>query len=329
MDQFLQSAGWEHFQRKSGHEVLRLSENAFGAVHILPVVGAYIYLSRWPSKKNASNLSEDFLKLLSWGRLHRCAWIRIEPETDDLLASCATALASEDINMVKSLVSAPHDMQPREIFVMDIAKSEEALLSEMKAKTRYNVRLAEKKNVHIFKTREKKYQEIFFALVEATAKRQRIIPHPRVHYIRMLESFPEEDLTLFVAEYQGEIVAANLVLFEGDTATYLHGGTGDTHRAVMAPVLLQWEQIREAKRRGCHWYDFGGVKTNPVENGPHDWSGITRFKTGFSPDTKPIQYPGCFDIVIDRKRYELYLRLRFLQRHFSLMKRFFQKKGGV
>lgn len=220
-------------------------------------------------------------------------------------------------------------MQPRETFVMDISKSEEELLVQMKAKTRYNVRLAEKKGVRIFMTREKKYRDIFLTLIEATAKRQNILPHPKSYYEKMIDAFSEEKLTLFVAEYEGVVLAANFVLFAGDTATYLHGGTSDAHREVMAPVLLQWEQMREAKRRGCHWYDFGGVSVSAEINNHQSkiaaWEGITRFKLGFSPDTVPMTFPGCYDMVVDQKRYELYSHLRFLQKSLSMMRKFLRR----
>jgi lipid II:glycine glycyltransferase (peptidoglycan interpeptide bridge formation enzyme) len=176
-------------------------------------------------------------------------WVRIEPETEEVLRIWKQSVFDREKNTGICLVKAPHDMQPREVLVVDISKAEKDLLSEMKAKTRYNIRLAEKKGVRIFSTREKKYQEAFFELIEATAKRQNILPHPKSYYEKMLSVFSEEDLSLFVAEFEGYVLAANLILFSGDTATYLHGGTSDVHREMMAPVLLQWEQMR--KRNGA------------------------------------------------------------------------------
>lgn len=134
-------------------------------------------------------------------------------------------------------------------------------------------------------TREKKYQEIFFQLIEATAKRQHILPHPKSYYQSMFTVFSEEQLLLF-AEYKGEVVASTELLWH-NMATDLHGGTSDIHREVMAPILLQWEQIRAAKRRSCRWYDFGGVSTASLAKKQElvmsAWGGITRFKRGFSP----------------------------------------------
>lgn len=325
MDQFLQSSEWSRFQEANGRESVCLAGGAFGFVHVLPVVGKYLYTPRFPGH-GVLDLKTVIGEMCVLAQKMQFGWIRIEPETEAVLESwkqqillCAN---TDELGFKK----APHDMQPRETFVVDVTKSPAELLAHMKAKTRYNVHLAEKKGVRVFMTREKRYQEMFVSLIEATATRQHILPHAKGYYRKMFESFSENQVALFVAEYEGEVLAANLVSFFGDTATYLHGGTSDVHREVMAPALLQWEQIQEAKRRGCLWYDFGGVSTltscDTQSLALSAWKGITRFKLGFAHGTTPIIFPGCYDMVIDQKRYALYLHLRFLQQSFSAMRKF-------
>ncbi len=326
MDNFLQSKNWMRFQEASGRDTVPIGDNANGFIYTLPVVGRYLYTPRFPDSGIVDLMIDD---LLTSANKTGSGWVRIEPETEEVLRIWKQSVFDREKNTGICLVKAPHDMQPREVLVVDILKDEKDLLSEMKAKTRYNIRLAEKKGVRIFSTRKKKYQEALFELIEATAKRQNILPHPKSYYEKMLSVFSEEDLSLFVAEFEGYVLAANLILFSGDTATYLHGGTSDVHREMMAPVLLQWEQMREAKRRGCRWYDFGGVRTpssgEDQLSGINAWEGITRFKLGFSPDTPTKIFPGCYDVVIDRKRYGLYLHLRFLQRNLSILRKFFRR----
>ena len=126
----------------------------------------------------------------------------------------------------------------------------------------------------------------------------------------MLETIPGEIVKLYVAEYNNKIIAANLVVFYGDTAIYSHGATDDEYRNVMAPYLLQWQAILDAKEKGCKLYDFGGVKTGDRRQATWDrnsWKGITRFKLGFSPQTQPIEFSGSYDIVIDKFKYASYL----------------------
>jgi lipid II:glycine glycyltransferase (peptidoglycan interpeptide bridge formation enzyme) len=168
---------------------------------------------------------------------------------------------------------------------------------------------------------KKYYIDKFIELVSLTAKRKRISFHSGNYYRKMIETIPGEILKLYVAEYKDKIVAANLVVFYGDTATYLHGATDDEYRNVMAPYLLQWQAIKDAKKAGCLQYDFGGVKKiSPLPLTPspggrgwlekpgegNSWSGITKFKLGFAPNTEPVIFPGSYDIIIDKKKYYLY-----------------------
>ncbi|MFA5994280.1 MAG: peptidoglycan bridge formation glycyltransferase FemA/FemB family protein, partial [Parcubacteria group bacterium] len=92
-------------------------------------------------------------------------------------------------------------------------------------------------------------------------------------------------------------------IFFNKTVTYLHGASDDRFRNVMAPYLLQWRQIKDAKKNGAIEYAFGGVKTNMSEN---NWEGITRFKQSFSPQTQTIKFPGAYDIIINAPRYWSY-----------------------
>lgn len=320
MDQFLQSKEWAKFQEANGREAVTF-DNAFGIVHKLPVVGTYLYFPRWP-EIGIMNYESRINNVLDEAEKRNIGWVRVEPKNESLLAELKKVFG-------KNFVKAPHDMQPRENFVIDISKSEEELLAAMKPKTRYNIRLAEKKGVQVFIVQDEKYREDFFRLIDATARRQKILPHPRGYYEKMFTVFPETMLALFVAEYKRKVIATNLVMFFGDTATYLHGGTSDEYRETMAPALLQWEQIREAKRRGCHFYDFGGVQMQAVSDKlkteSSSWAGITRFKTGFSPNTIPTVFPGSYDIIFDAKKYWLYDRLRHLQSGLSILKKFLRR----
>lgn len=293
---FLQSEEWRKFQAATGKRTFHISADGFWAniiEHTLPIVGKYFYIPRGPIFMNheARIMNQGIKEIINLAKKEKSNWIRIDGD-----------YKNSDYKIVK----APHDMQPQEVFVIDIEKSEEVLLNAMKQKTRYNLKLAEKRGVKIFTSREKKYIDHFCDLVEITAKRDKITPHPRNYYQKMLATIPESILRLYVAEYDNKIIAANLVVLYGDTATYLHGASDNEYRNVMAPYLLQWQQIQDAKKVGCVKYDFGGVKTN----GGSSWAGITKFKTGFAPDIKPIEFPGSYDIVVNPMKYYLY---RFLQ----------------
>jgi len=323
---FLQSEEWRKFQKATGKRTYRIVAEDISAniiEHKLPLVGKYFYIPRgivmeygiWNMERN-----KFFDELVNLAKKEKSGWIRIDPENEEILD-----LVKKNINY--RIAKAPHDMQPREIFVIDITKSEEQLLNEMKSKTRYNINLAQKKWVKILVTRnlqldtqKENYIEEFTKLVNLTAKRKGIRFHPGDYYRKMIESLPNDILSLYMAEYNGKVIAANLIVFYKNTAIYFHGATDDEYRNVMAPYLLQWQAILDAKKRGCKFYDFGGVKIWNMEHGTwniNSWAGITRFKIGFSPNTQPTRFPGSYDIITDRKRYYLY---RIIQKIKCLIK---------
>ncbi len=338
---FLQSVYWRKFQESVGRKAYDISasdENgeltAFANIieHKLPIVGDYFYIPRGPvfSIFNFQfSIFKQFLNdLIGSAKENNARWIRIEPVNDEILNLIIDNLP-KDSKIKKSAV----DMQPRELLVMDISKSEEELLAGMKQKTRYNIKLSQKRAVSVrvisnFLRRggpiSKQYVEKFLELIKITAKRDRITAHQESYYRKMFETIPSEILKLYIAEYEGKIIAANLVLFFGKTAVYMHGASDSEYRNVMAPYLLQWQAILDAKKAGCERYDFGGVRTQP-HLGPllikerevkSSWSGITKFKMGFAPDIEPIQFPGCYDIILKPARYNLYRALQKIKRIF-------------
>jgi len=309
---FLQSEIWRKFQEKYGRKTNHFEDEHWwvnSVEHTLPVVGAYGYVPRGPILKAENEKGKtdsvgiqnffDEMKLeRNWG------WVRIEPDTEKFLKNIQSQISYR-------IVPAPHTVQPREILMLDISGTEEEILKQMKPKTRYNIHLAERKEVKVYHTQNKRAQEAFIRLVTVTAKRDGITPHPKNYYEMMFEIFPPENWELFVAEYKGDIIAVNLVVFFGKYATYLHGASADEHREVMAPYLLQWRSITYARSRFCEIYDLGGVDT---VDGQMGWAGITRFKTGFAQDMETRKFPGAYDTILFPWKYRMYRILQKIKR---------------
>lgn len=316
---FLQSVEWGKFQESFSRKTFNIDgENCWANIieHELPVVGKYFYIPRGPiisisnQIPNADDqIKKSILSLKDLAGKNNIGWIRFDANDSNILK-----ILSKNFRVKK----APHDMQPKEIFVIDITKSEEALLAEMKSKTRYNIKLSQKNKVTIFEihnldsTAQNKYVEKFIELVKITAKRNKITPHADEYYRKMFKTIPEENLKLYLAEYDDKVIAANVVAFYGKVATYLHGASDNEYRSIMAPYLLQWQAILDAKTAGCEAYDMGGIKTE----GSGSWAGITRFKTGFSTMTKPLEFPGSYDIVLNPFKYNLYKILQRIRASF-------------
>jgi lipid II:glycine glycyltransferase (peptidoglycan interpeptide bridge formation enzyme) len=358
--EFLQSEDWRKFQESVGRKTFHSEGENFWAniiLHTLPVAGNYFYVPRGPILENQKSkiknqndnekFKNDLNDIINLAKENKAGWIRIDPGNAEILENIKK-------NTKHKIVKAPHDMQPKEIFVIDITKSDEELLANMKPKTRYNIRLAEKKGVEVkisnfkfqtclpvgkvpnqiqsasWRTNDKEDGyciDEFIRLTAVMAKRQGITAHPAEYYRKMFQNISGDILKLYIAEYEGKIIVANLVIFCGETCIYLHGASDDNFRSVMAPYLLQWRQIQDAKKAGCVKYDFGGISTNyklntnvPARNAivaggriTNKWSGITKFKLGFSPKTLPNIFPGSYDIIIDSKKYWIYRILQKLK----------------
>ncbi len=299
----LQSKNWADFLRAEKKEVVEIGEEEklFGVANKLPVAGEYLYIPRLTFQNNSNpekTLREIEKKVLE----KKFGWLRT-----DLLNKNDLKRVKENLNY--KVIKAPHDMQPKDHFIIDVSfLGEEELLKNMKSKTRYNIRLAEKKGVKIFASRDKNHLRDFFNLVNKTAKRKNVNFHDFKHYEKMFDELPEDCIELYLAEYEGKIIVANIATFYNGVATYLHGGMDGEYRKLMAPFLLQWRMIRDAKEEGCVWYDFGGVFPDSDDSGK---SGITRFKMSFSPKMEVFETMGTYDVVFSPVKYWIY---KFLQR---------------
>ncbi len=315
--EFLQSEEWFLFQKTFGKKIFSFNKKDISAKGIFeraPFVGRYLYIPKGPifspMEDDKESVNENIQQIILQAKKEKVRWIRIEPENESTLEVIQK-------NFSGKIVKSPRSIQPQEIFVIDITKEKELILAQMKPKTRYNIRLAEKRGVKIFTTREEKYKQAFYDLVVKTSDRKKIYPHSKAYYEKFFDVFSETLCQLFIAEYEGKVLAANICIFFQGRAIYLHGGSSDEARDVMAPYLLQWRQIEYAKNSGCTEYDFGGVHLVSENEDTNDWSGITRFKRGFSPHTKSRLFPGTYDIILHPMMYTVYRIFRFTRAFFS------------
>jgi lipid II:glycine glycyltransferase (peptidoglycan interpeptide bridge formation enzyme) len=171
----------------------------------------------------------------------------------------------------------------------------------MKQKTRYNVRLAGKKGVHITEGSAADVTE-FYSLYRETAARDGFRINPLDMYQQMFSLFWRTGrFCLLLARFQRKLVGAITLLRLGSTCWYLHGASSGEHRNLMATYLLQWEGIRWARGAGCTLYDFRAVPDILRED--QDMFGVYRFKEGFGgydyttlPPYVTAYQPGLFGL---------------------------------
>jgi lipid II:glycine glycyltransferase (peptidoglycan interpeptide bridge formation enzyme) len=189
------------------------------------------------------------------------------------------------------LIRAPANVQPADTVLINLQDSEEEILSQMKSKWRYNIRLAERK-VDVRQADEAELP-VFYRLFRETAQRDGISLHSFAYYQKLFELARERGvaLRLYLADYEREPLAAIITLFMRGAGTYLYGASSNNHRNMMAPYALQWRAMRDAKAAGCTAYDLFGIP--PDASPTHPMAGLYRFKTGFGGTI--IHRPGSWD----------------------------------
>jgi lipid II:glycine glycyltransferase (peptidoglycan interpeptide bridge formation enzyme) len=183
-------------------------------------------------------------------------------------------------------------VQPAKTLLLDLAKSEEELLAQMQQKTRYNIRLAAKKGVTLKVCQTEEFP-VFYDLLADTYSRKGKKLYSREYFHQL---YHDHLTKIYFAEYQGKFLCANMIVFYGDTVTYLHGGSSESDKNIMAPHLLQWETIKKAKELGYKYYDFWGIEDR--------YPGVARFKQGFGGFE--VEYSGAWDWPLDKLWYYLY-----------------------
>lgn len=305
--QFLQAWQWGEFHKIVSGDVHRFGVEdggeLIGAATVikknLPMNKYYFYLPRGPiilcdigedNCKLAVNLL--FSKIKDLSELEGAMFLRFDPIFD--------------INHLENTAfEKTIDVQPSRTIILDISKTEKELLKSMHQKTRYNIGLAEKKGVKIIES-GKEYFEEFWRLMSETSDRDDFSLHGINYYQEMINT-DNDFIKLFFAEYHNKFLAAAIIAFFGDTATYLHGASSSEDRNLMAPYLLQWECIKAAKNAGINYYDFHGVDDKK-------WPGVSRFKSGFGGKVK--NYSGTFDLTFDQAWYSIYKMVRKVRRTF-------------
>jgi peptidoglycan pentaglycine glycine transferase (the first glycine) len=306
---FLQSWAWGQLQEEEGNSFWRLifeESNEIQGVSMvvkrsLPLGQCWLYVPRGPVLNGKSELGKLWQeKILELAKKEKALFVRCDPtwENDNWLKEAEWQKTEREV-------------QPQHTLVLGLDNSEEELMASMHAKTRYNVRLAERKGVKVRFSTDMKDLEIFLGLSREVTKRSAFNYHPDEYYKVMLRVLKENMVEVAIAEHEGVALAANILITFGGVATYAHGASSFEKRSVMAPQLLMWESIKRAKLKGSKGFDFYGVAP-PGSDEKHGWTGITRLKQGFGGEGE--SYVGAYDYVLRAGLYKVLNVIRQLRK---------------
>ena len=227
----------------------------------------------------------------------------------DLITKEATQIAEEEnaiflridpplkkLKKLKKFHISHAGFQPEHTLILDLTMSEEDLLKNMKQKGRYNIKLAAKKGVEIRVSNPRNTEQFtkdidaYYEMLQETTERDGFAGHNKDVYKNMVEILSGQNFAKFyIAEQNNEILAATIITCFKDTSIYYYGVSSNKYRNLMAPYLIQWQAIKDAKKDGHKVYDFLGIAPENAKN--HPWKGVTTFKKKFGGEELTLAPP--------------------------------------
>jgi lipid II:glycine glycyltransferase (peptidoglycan interpeptide bridge formation enzyme) len=289
---FLQTPEWaEVYEMTGDRPVLYMTEAGIALCIIKDARrGRYMEIPGGPLI-DWGQMAKFFAGLKKLAAAEGCVFIRMRPQLLD------TAENRKKLGEVGAKM-APMHLHAQNTVMIDLGKSEEALLAAMRRQTRYEVRRAEKMGVRVKEGASEEMITRFCEMQAATARRQGFVP-PEEAFIRAEFKAFRDKIKLYRAEYVGEIVAMAIVIMAGEEADYVEAASAERAREVPAAYALQWRIIRDMKKMGMGRYNMFGVAPAGMKH--HRYAGVATFKTGFGGER--VDYMPAMDIIVRRFKY--------------------------
>lgn len=298
-----QGSLWQSLEWKTYQEALGRKTRIYAAFHGAQMEASALVIidktiggfSTWDIPRGPlraascdSKATSDFMEtMIRDAQKDRCLSMHLSPA--ELLEARSSKLEA----------SIRHE-QPEATRILDLKLDDEALLAQMHPKGRYNIKVAQKNGVTVKQSED---IDAYIALAQKTSKRDGFTV-PSKHQLKtfltklpgsfLLFAYADETRNAEPINVQTPIAGLMGTIWQG-TGYYYYGASDHTHRALMAPYLLQWEAIKLCKEHGCKHYDLLGIAP-PGSGDDHHWSGISSFKEKFGGTV--ITYPSEQQIVL-------------------------------
>ena len=304
----LQTWEWGEFRKSWGNEIVRF---LFGqiTIHKIPLtpykIGVFVKGPK-PDKNQINSLKEYASK-------NKIFFIKLEPnfvpEDEKRKEELIKLLQSQGCIKGRRLFTP-------QTFWIDLTKSEEELLKSFSSKTRYNIRLSERKGIMVKEDNSDKAFNKYLELTFETAKRQGFYAHTKKYHQLMWKILRQSNIAhLLTASFKKEILTTWILFTWKDFLYYPYGASSDKYKNLMANNLMMWEAIKFGKKLNLKTFDLWGKE---------EGKGFTKFKEGYNPQV--VNFIGTWDLVINKPIYYIY---RFIEniRWFTLKKFSFIRKG--
>jgi len=304
----LQTWAWGDFRQDTGVDVLRLGlfegQNITKSfqifTHKVPQLNFLIgYYPRGPQPDDA-----QIFALKTAAQKYNLVFIKNEPNFYLPADNPGPRLKQSRDFLTQNDHVAGRPMFTKYSFVLDLTPPEDQLFTNLKPKTRYNIRLAQKYGVTVSLDNSDAAFNEYIELWKQTTRRQAFYSHDETYHRKMWQYMSKAKVAhLLKATYQNETLAIWIIFIHNNTLYYPYGSSSRKHKKVMASDLLCWEAIRFGKQAGCNLFDmWGALGPNPSKL--NSWYGFHRFKAGFSGTL--MEFVGTYDYVVDQNRYKIF-----------------------
>ncbi len=263
----------------------------------------------WQNQALSARVLDDLQTLAAQ---RRAAFIKIDPDlelgrgvpgTEDAQDNPAGLAFRQNLER-RGWVFSDDQIQFRNTVMIDLTRGEDEILAAMKQKTRYNIRLAERKGVRVHAGQECDLPSLY-AMYAATAVRDDFVIRHEGYYLKLWGDFMRAGMAVpLIAEVDGQAVAGLILFHFAGVSRYMFGMSLELARELMPNYLLQWEAIRMSKALGCRAYDMWGAP-DVFDESDSLW-GVYRFKEGFNGLT--LRHLGAWDYISRPGLYRLYTR---------------------
>ena len=320
---FLQSWEWGEFHKNLGHPVFRVKFSARGGSGMLQGVveparrGRYLEIPGGPLLSEYSSVSiwkQAVLLMKEIAIKENCAFIRIRPQIVD--AGIATPLdklgTRNDAMSLLGFRPAAMHLHAELTRVLDLTKTDEQLLAEMRKSTRYEIKRAVKMGIKVEQSRDENLVADFIRLQTETAKREGFVPFSRKYLLEQFRAFRKTNSVCWFF-IRSDLAAAHLparqagsdllismafVIFYRGEAVYHYAASSNEARKIPAAYAIQWAIIVEAKKRGMKTYNLWGDVADDKLNS-HRFAGPSLFKRGFGGEQ--VAYLHAHDLPLSWK----------------------------
>ncbi len=302
----LQSREWEDYEKSEGQKTFRVGGEGFSALAVLKntMLGNYLYCPYGPTidydsaDKCRQNFERALEALKKLAKEQGAFFIRVEPTFDVMSDAELKALGLEKSK----------DIDPAHTWVLNLAKmSREELLAGIEKRKLRHWRTHENKGIKLRQTQNPEEITILTKFLSGLGERDKFTPQNEAHLKGQLKA---GFATLYVAELEGEPIAAALIYDHDGVRYYAHAATDEEHRKLMAGTIILIQMIVDAKESGMETYDFWGITTS--EDPKHPWYGFTQYKKSFGGEQ--VDYAGTWDLPVKKARYSLYKIVRKINR---------------